>query len=216
MRAAAFVVLAGCFEDAPPPVVEATSDGSATVGADGSTMGAATTSTATSPSSGPASTSGELESSDVDSVADASSTASEAMCGDEVVDDSEMCDSTPGCDATCEFTDYACNPLNDAGCESPQRCGLVDFVSETFACMPAGPGGIGAACGRSAANDGDCDVGLTCLFNGQTALCDVGACCVRYCDTLSGTGCDDLEYCAMFFPRPMYLGLEHLGYCYSR
>jgi hypothetical protein len=124
-----------------------------------------------------------------------------------------MCDGGNGC-LDCVFTDYACNPLNNAGCGPEQRCGLITFDTETFGCIAPGPGGIGAECGGAAANDGDCATDLTCLFNPQTPLCDVGNCCVRYCSLAEADpGCDAIEACQVFFPDPVYDGLEHLGFC---
>jgi hypothetical protein len=216
----ACVVLGSCFED-PPPIEQGTSEGSTageTLGmttepptSTGTSGGGATMSTSEPGSTGVGEASGATETVGLDS-----STGPAVVCGDGVVDDGEMCDTTPGCDALCRFTDYACNPLNNAGCEAPERCGLFDFPSESFACMPSGPAGEGGACGLSKSNDGDCNADLTCIFHTKTVLCAEGNCCVSFCDALAGTGCADFEICAQFFPMPMHQGLEHLGFCFSR
>jgi hypothetical protein len=125
-----------------------------------------------------------------------------------------MCDSTPGCQADCTFESYDCNPLSDAGCVEGLRCGAIDVPAESFGCMPPGPGGIGSECSGVPTNDGDCDAGLTCLFNINTPLCDVGNCCVEYCDlTDPGFACSGGAVCRQFFIDPMFQGLEHLGFC---
>jgi hypothetical protein len=99
-------------------------------------------------------TSGEVESSNADPTADASSTQSsstgpEVLCGNAELDPGEMCDGTPGCEPDGSFQDYACNPLNGAACVEPLRCGLFDFATEMFACMPPGSSGLGGVCGRA-------------------------------------------------------------------
>ena len=142
-------------------------------------------------------------------------TAADPVCGDgELNQPSEMCDSTPGCLDDCTFEDYACNPLNDANCVEGLRCGAVEVTVESFACMPPGRGGLGAACSGLPSNDSDCDAGLTCLFNLNTPLCDLGNCCVEYCDLVApDPGCSPGTVCNQFFLAPMGQGLEHLGYC---
>jgi hypothetical protein len=204
---------ASCFEDAPP-LGSGTSEG--TSGDDGLTSTETGAGTTSSTATADEADSVAADTSTADTAPESSSTTSTAACGNGIVETDEMCDGTPGCAADCSFTSYACNPLNGAGCISPQRCGLVDFVAETFACMRPGPAGVGGACAGDPVNDAECDAELTCLFHPQTVLCDSGNCCVRYCDVTEGvSGCADFEQCAPFFPDPMFEGLEHLGFCYS-
>jgi hypothetical protein len=138
-----------------------------------------------------------------------------ATCGDgEINQPMEMCDSTPGCLPDCTFASYECNPLSDAGCLEGLRCGAVDVPAETFGCMLPGDGMVGSACSGLPANDSGCGVGLTCLFNFNTPLCDSGNCCVEYCDITDPTfRCSGGAVCRQFFIASMYQGLEHLGFC---
>jgi len=149
---------------------------------------------------------------------DEGSTETAPSCGNGVIDQpSEMCDSTPGCLDDCTFESYDCNPLGDAGCMDGLRCGAVDVPSETFSCMLPGKGGVGSPCSGVPNNDGDCDAGLTCLFNFSTPLCDAGNCCVEYCDvTDDASRCSGGAVCRPFFAGPMFQGLEHLGFCGDR
>jgi hypothetical protein len=226
LRATVLVtVVTACFAEAPP--VESSTEASASTdptSASGTSTSVTTDATSITnassisgvDTSSETSASGTPASSEGSSSAGDSSETTAAMCGNGVVEDGEMCDGTEGCDAACEFTNYACNPLNDAGCPAAMRCGLVDFATETFACMSPGRVGLGGVCEGSPPNDGECGAELTCLFHGQTLLCDEGACCVRYCDLTEGvSGCGVDEVCAPFFPMPMFSGLEHLGFCYS-
>jgi len=134
------------------------------------------------------------------------------FCGDAIVQDDEMCDGGPGCDDDCEFEDYLCNPLNDAGCPAGFRCGALDVAVESFSCQIPGNGDVGEACAGSPENDNGCRARTTCLFNGNTPLCDEGACCVDYCD-LTDPECPDDQECRPFFVGSQFRGLEHLGFC---
>lgn len=146
---------------------------------------------------------------------DTSSTGPVPTCGDgETNPPSEMCDSTPGCRDDCTFESYECNPLSDAGCVAGLRCGAIDVPAESFGCMPPGAGGVGSPCTGVPTNDGDCEAGLTCLFNINTPLCDAGNCCVEYCDlTDPAFRCSGGGVCRQFFLDSMFQGLEHLGFC---
>jgi hypothetical protein len=216
--AALLVLLGGCFSE-PDPVVD--DDGETVMcvqapctASGDSTTGPAATSGSTGTSSEPAdSTSGSASAGS--SSDDMGSTGPVATCGDgEINQPTEMCDSTPGCRPDCTFESYECNPLSDAGCVAGLRCGAVDVPAETFGCMPVGAGGVGSSCGAAATNDGDCGVGLTCLFNINTPLCDEGNCCVEYCDlTDPGFRCSGGAVCRQFFIDSMFQGLEHLGFC---
>jgi hypothetical protein len=214
---ASLALLQGCFTDPPPsPGGDASTGAPATSSTTGTTdpatasSGSASTSGLDTSSSG-AGSSGTGESSEGSS--SSASTGIVQVCGDGIVGDDEMCDGGAGC-RDCMFTDYACNPLNNAGCGAGTRCGLITFETETFGCIAPGPGDLAAECGFSSANDGDCATDLTCLFNPQTPLCDVGNCCVRYCSLAEvDPGCGDAEMCLVFFPDPIYEGLEHLGFC---
>ena len=183
---------------------------------DDTSTGATAPSTSDVTSSVPESTTGEADSttaaSDDD---DPDTTGPVATCGDgEINQPSEMCDSTPGCRPDCTFESYECNPLNDAGCVSGLRCGAIDVPAQTFGCMPPGAGALGELCGAAATNDGDCGVGLTCLRNASTPLCDENNCCVEYCDlTDPSFRCSGGATCRQFFIDSMFVGLEHLGYC---
>jgi hypothetical protein len=171
--------------------------------ADGTGTGTGTTS---------ADATGRVDSSEGDSVG---TTGEPAVCGNGIVDQpTEMCDGSLGCLEDCTFVSYACNPLNNAGCGPGLRCGLDDFNLESFACMTPGPSALGEMCSGVPFNDSDCGDGLTCLWNINTAKCDEGDCCVQYCDLQDPTsGCSVGAVCNAFFPRPMFQGLEHLGFC---
>jgi hypothetical protein len=213
------VLAAGCFSE-PEPVV----------GDDGETVmciQAPCTASEGDPSTGPAATTASEATSTTAEPADSTSggspsssdemgsTGPAAACGDgEINQPTEMCDSTPGCLPDCTFESYECNPLSDAGCVGGLRCGAIDVPAETFGCMPAGRGGVGSECSGVPANDSDCDAGLTCLFNINTPLCDVGNCCVEYCDlTDPASVCSGGAVCRQFFIDSMFQGLEHLGFC---
>lgn len=176
---------------------------------------ASSTSDATGASSEPADSTSEGDSTSSSSAADTSSTGPTPTCGDgETNQPSEMCDSTPGCRDDCTFESYECNPLGDAGCVGGLRCGATDVAAESFGCMPPGAGGVGSACTGVPTNDGDCEAGLTCLFNFNTPLCDAGNCCVEYCDlTDPAFRCSGGAVCRQFFLDSMFQGLEHLGFC---
>jgi hypothetical protein len=216
---------AACFEESSPvgtSPVDTTASGTST--STGTSSASTQTSAATSSTTDADTTtagsssaeSGTTTSTSSDTLVDESSTTSVAACGNDVLEDGEMCDGTDGCNGQCEFINYACNPLNNAGCDAPMRCGLVNVDDETFTCMEPGPGELGDECGASTANDGDCGTDLTCLFHGQTARCDVGACCVQYCDLTEGESpCDEFEVCEPFFPNTRLDGLGHLGFCGS-
>jgi hypothetical protein len=219
-RLPALLVLAtGCFSE-PEPIV----------GDDGETVvmciQAPCSATEGDPSTGPAATSTSeattLEPADSTSGGsadpssdDTASTGPVAVCGDgEINQPTEMCDSTPGCLPDCTFESYECNPLGDAGCVAGLRCGAIDVPAETFGCMPPGRGAVGSECSGLPANDSDCAAGLTCLSNFNTALCDIGNCCVEYCDLTDPTSvCSGGAVCRQFFIDSMYQGLEHLGFC---
>jgi hypothetical protein len=142
------------------------------------------------------------------------STGPEAICGDGTVDPAEMCDGTPGCLGDCTFESYDCNPLGNAGCGGGLRCGAFDVPLEDFSCMVPGRGVVGDPCEGDPGNDSQCGDGLTCLFNINTPLCDNGNCCVEYCNLLDADFvCSGGAECRPFFPDPMFLGLEHLGFC---
>lgn len=211
------VVATGCFSE-PEPVVD---DGGDTV-----VMCIQAPCTATDdPDSGPESTTTTDDPGTASGSADAgtSTTATSSgestgpvpACGDgETNQPTEMCDGTPGCRPDCTFESYECNPLTNAGCVGGLRCGAIDVPAETFGCMPSGPGGVGSPCSGVPTNDGECNAGLTCLFNFNTPLCDEGNCCVEYCDlTDPAVRCSGGAVCRQFFIDSMFQGLEHLGFC---
>jgi hypothetical protein len=145
---------------------------------------------------------------------DPETTTGAGVCGDGIVQDDEMCDGGPGCEDNCAFTSYGCNPLNNAGCMPPLRCGLLDYDTEEFGCMPPGRAVLGEACSWTSFEDEQCADGLTCLFNPQTDYCNVGNCCVEYCNLQMGSAmCSNGATCYQFFQPPDFDGLEHLGYC---
>ena len=210
----------GCFSE-PEPVVD---DGDTvmcvqapcTASGDAST-GPAVTSTSDDPGTtaepeGSTSDGGSTSPSPSDETTTAGAVAS---CGNGEIDQpTEMCDSTPGCLPDCTFESYDCNPLSDAGCIQGLRCGAIDVETESFGCMPAGRMGLGSPCFGMPSNDSDCGEGLTCLFNINTPLCDEGNCCVEYCAlTDAAFRCGGGAVCRQFIIEPMYVGLEHLGYC---
>jgi hypothetical protein len=215
------VLLVGCFSE-PEPIGD--DDGTVmciqapcTATDDPSTSGPEPTATAgfTETSATPADSTSTSSSTSSSSSESDGSTGFTPACGDgEVNQPSEMCDSTPGCLPDCTFKDYDCNPLTDAGCIEGLRCGAIDVPLETFGCMLAGRGGPGSPCSGAPANDSGCGVGLTCLFNVNTPLCDSGNCCVEYCDlTDPGFRCSGGAVCRQFFLDSMFDGLEQLGYC---
>jgi hypothetical protein len=222
LTAALLVLGPGCFAE-PEPVVD---DGGDTVvmcvqapctATDDPGDGPSST-TVSDPSTGPAdggTSSGTSTSADATS--DSGTTEASPACGDgEVNQPSEMCDGTPGCRPDCTFESYECNPLNDAGCVPGLRCGAIDVRSESFGCMPIGGGDVGSPCSGVPTNDGQCDIGLTCLWNFNTPLCDSGNCCVEYCDlTDPSVRCTGGAVCRQFFINSMFQGLEHLGFCGS-
>jgi hypothetical protein len=192
-------VQAPCTASGDPstgPAVTSTSDAS-----EGSSAPADSTSTGDDPTTAPSD--------------ESSTTGPVASCGDgEINQPDEMCDSTPGCASDCTFESYDCNPLSDAGCVEGLRCGAIDVPAETFGCMLPGGGAVGSECFGVPANDTDCGLGLTCLFNINTPLCDSGNCCVEYCDITDPTFvCSGGAVCRQFFIDSMYQGLEHLGFC---
>lgn len=185
----------------------ATSTSTSPTGEDtASTTGSDPTTTASDPTTDPTAS---------DDATSDDSTGEPATCGDGIVNaPDEMCDGTPGCTEDCEFENYACNPLTNAGCIEGLRCGVADYDAETVACMPIGSAGLGEACSGVPNNDGDCGDGLTCVFNSATNYCNFGSCCVEFCDLTTGRPtCTNGATCKPFWPTTMYKGLEHLGLC---
>ncbi len=66
-------------------------------------------------------------------------------------------------------TSGACNPVTNAGCTAPMKCGLDQ--NNAFACQAAGAGMQGTACTPTATDDG-CAIGFVCLSTGK---------CSRFC-----------------------------------
>jgi hypothetical protein len=211
LAAALLVSAPGCFAE-PEPVVDDGDDvmciQAPCTATDDPTTAAGTDTTASPPDS-------TSDGTATDPSSDGMDTGPLATCGDgEINQPHEMCDSTPGCRPDCTFESYECNPLSDAGCVGGLRCGAIDVPAETFGCMPAGPGAVGSPCSGVPTNDGECGVGLTCLFNFNTPLCDVGNCCVEYCDlTDPAFRCSGGAVCRQFFIDSTFQGLEHLGFC---
>lgn len=211
--------ISGCFSE-PETVIDDT--GTTTTSVDPTSSGPTTTTQSVEPPAD--STGGSDSTSDSSSTGgpqtsssgEMDSTGVAAVCGDgEINQPNEMCDSTVGCADDCTFEDYDCNPLNDAACVDGLRCGAADVAVESFNCMLPGRGGVGDACSGVPANDSDCGVGLTCLFNFNTPLCNMGNCCVEYCDITGDFMCSGGAVCRPFFIDPVGQGLEHLGFCGS-
>ena len=115
---------------------------------------------------------------------------------------------------------YACQPLNNAGCLPGTKCAYVsDGEGYEFNCLafdPNPPKQWGEeGCFNGAPLDQACDVGLLCTRGQITNQCDLGACCTYWCDlTDPNFECKTPgDSCEPWFDTMAPPGMGTLGFC---
>lgn len=138
-----------------------------------------------------------------------SSTGHEPLCGNGTLDPEESCDGGVGC-SECVLDGFACNPLNNGGCEDDTQCTYMG--GGRFACL-ARESSLeeGEMC--TAYDTGNqCAAGLGCF--GEGCPLGYGFCCLTWCDAVGDQAPCESGSCRRFWVEPnTYLGLEWLGFC---
>lgn len=142
-------------------------------------------------------------------------------CGDGKVGPGEVCDGQTDCDDDC-LGPLECNPLNDFGCASPLRCGLVQSGSWFTECIkpdfpPGSVVGAGETCGYLGEGTSHyCGFEGDCLSALQFNLPCEGLCCVAYCNVTSPQSCSEGYTCVPYEDatgQDVSNPLSYLGLC---